>query len=225
MCGSDKSPDNFNRNKRTTDGLSNYCKDCTRIKNREQYVKNAERRKREARQYRAANAEAVRERDRERWQKRKLRQAEYKRTHRDKINETQRAWRAANPNYFRDWEKRPERREYAKAWRKANRELRRDQERERRRTNPEPFRRSKHAYRARKLSVAHVPYSDDQLRQKLTYWSGRCWMCGKTLTTGFHWDHVKPLNRGGSDMLSNLRPACGPCNKAKRDTWPWPSVR
>lgn len=221
-CGLWKDASEFNKNKRTIDGLSNYCKDCTRIKNREQYLKNQERRKREARDYRESNAQMVRQRDRERWQRRKDRQAKYKRTHRDQINEAQRAWRAANPTYFRDWGRRPDRKAYAKAWRVANRELRAAQNRARYLSNPMSFRRAKHAYRARKAAAPHVPYSDEQLLGKLAYWGGRCWMCSTELATGFHWDHVKPLNRGGSDMLSNLRPSCGPCNQAKQDRWPWP---
>jgi len=34
-------------------------------------------------------------------------------------------------------------------------------------------------------------------------------------------DHVKPLNKGGMDCLSNLRPACPGCNRSKRDRWPY----
>ncbi|HCB34739.1 MAG TPA: HNH endonuclease [Acidimicrobiaceae bacterium] len=35
-------------------------------------------------------------------------------------------------------------------------------------------------------------------------------------------DHIKPVTAGGSDDLDNLQAACGPCNKEKGDTWPWP---
>jgi 5-methylcytosine-specific restriction endonuclease McrA len=34
-------------------------------------------------------------------------------------------------------------------------------------------------------------------------------------------DHVKPINKGGMDCLSNIRPACESCNKSKQDRWPF----
>ncbi len=66
-----------------------------------------------------------------------------------------------------------------------------------------------------------VPYTADQLKAKIEYWGGRCWMCGD------RWeaiDHVKPLSRGGWEILSNLRPACGWCNSFKHNKWPFPTT-
>jgi 5-methylcytosine-specific restriction endonuclease McrA len=34
-----------------------------------------------------------------------------------------------------------------------------------------------------------------------------------------HVDHVKPIAKGGLNVLSNMRPACGSCNSAKRAKW------
>lgn len=42
-------------------------------------------------------------------------------------------------------------------------------------------------------------------------------MCGDAATQT---DHVKPLARGGLNVPANLRPICGPCNRAKSDAWP-----
>lgn len=33
-------------------------------------------------------------------------------------------------------------------------------------------------------------------------------------------DHLIPISRGGNDERSNLAPACGPCNRSKRDLTP-----
>ncbi|MFI7281708.1 HNH endonuclease [Micromonospora chersina] len=39
-----------------------------------------------------------------------------------------------------------------------------------------------------------------------------CALCRRAATTA---DHVVPLSRGGTNDLSNLRPACGPCNYSR----------
>jgi hypothetical protein len=44
--------------------------------------------------------------------------------------------------------------------------------------------------------------------------SGPCVYCGAEATTV---DHVRPLARGGAEHVSNLAPACHPCNSSKRD--------
>lgn len=221
-CGELKPADQWGRNKRTKTGLAAYCKACTSVRNRAQYIANQERRKAEAKEYRQSNAEVLRQRDRERWQQRKGRQSEYRRSNRSQINVARRAWAARRKNYFRQWRiSNPDRVTYEKAWHAANWDRMLELTRARRARDPYPFARAKHAYRGRLRTAPSWPYTADELRQKFEYHGGRCWMCRKPLLPGFHWDHVKPLNQGGSDMLANLRPACGPCNSAKRDRWPF----
>lgn len=221
-CGNTKDAAQFGRNKRTSDGLASYCKSCTSQRNRAQYVANQERRIQDAREYREANAETLRERDRERWNRRKSQQAEYKKANRERINVSRRAWVLRNQDYYRRWRAaNPDRIAYEKAWREANWDRVLENTRKRYHQDPEAHAAIKHAYRARLRHAAHHPYTADQLREKFWYHGGRCWICRKQLFPGFHWDHVKPLNRGGADMLSNLRPACGPCNQAKQDRWPF----
>ena len=225
-CGITKPESEFGKNKRTSDGLACYCKPCTSERNRAQYIANQERRISEAREYRNANIEAVRAKDRERWQRRKGASSAQKKADRARIREVYRAWRLANPEYHREWRaNNPARIAYEKAWGAANKELRTQQAAARREANPTPFIRAKHAYRARKRSAPHIPYSDEHLIAKLEYWGAKCWICTKPVAAGFHWDHVKPLNKGGADMLSNLRPACGPCNQGKKDRWPFTPAR
>ncbi|MFJ9671105.1 HNH endonuclease [Streptomyces sp. NPDC101221] len=43
-------------------------------------------------------------------------------------------------------------------------------------------------------------------------WSGLCCYCDRPAE---HLDHVTPISRGGADTLSNVVPACAPCNYAK----------
>lgn len=63
-----------------------------------------------------------------------------------------------------------------------------------------------------------VSFTEPQLEQRFALWGGRCWMCGVTAAT--ETDHVKPISRGGSHCLANLRPICKRCNARKRNTWP-----
>jgi 5-methylcytosine-specific restriction endonuclease McrA len=69
---------------------------------------------------------------------------------------------------------------------------------------------------ARKAGVLTIPFTADQLAQRLSMFPG-CWMCGGQPESV---DHVKPVAAGGAHVLANLRPACGSCNSAKRDRWP-----
>lgn len=43
---------------------------------------------------------------------------------------------------------------------------------------------------------------------------GRCFYCGGEALTV---DHVFPVSKGGTHSATNLLPACGRCNSAKRD--------
>lgn len=71
--------------------------------------------------------------------------------------------------------------------------------------------------RAKRANAPRVDYLPEHVAARFAYFGDKCWMCGsmERLTI----DHVKPLNAGGPDMPSNLRPACRPCNSRKRDRW------
>jgi len=44
---------------------------------------------------------------------------------------------------------------------------------------------------------------------------------GKETDAGWEIDHIKPVAKGGSDYLDNLRPLQSSENAAKGDTYPW----
>lgn len=71
----------------------------------------------------------------------------------------------------------------------------------------------------RRKGAPTIPFTVAQLEERLSMFAG-CWMCGAELDGGMHIDHVKPLSKGGWHCLSNLRPACGPCNLSKGAKWP-----
>ncbi|MDP9145044.1 MAG: HNH endonuclease [Actinomycetota bacterium] len=72
--------------------------------------------------------------------------------------------------------------------------------------------------RARLAKVVQIPFTQEQLAQRLAYYGNRCWICGNAADT---LDHVKPIAKGGPNMLANLRPACKSCNSGKCDRWPF----
>jgi 5-methylcytosine-specific restriction endonuclease McrA len=54
-----------------------------------------------------------------------------------------------------------------------------------------------------------VPYRRSEVFAR---WGHTCCYCDAPAE---HLDHVTPLSRGGRDVLSNVVPACAPCNLGK----------
>jgi len=76
--------------------------------------------------------------------------------------------------------------------------------------------------RARIRNATVVPFTQEQLDQRMAYYGNRCYIKTSACTGGFDdIDHVKPISSGGAHMLSNLRPACEPCNSRKHARWPF----
>ena len=89
------------------------------------------------------------------------------------------------------------------AWIKANPAAHRDN---RRRTK----------YKRREAAVEGVPVTRSLIEARFEYWGNRCYLCG-TDSVPMTVDHVIAISRGGLDVPANIRPACMPCNFAKRD--------
>ena len=135
----------------------------------------------------------------------------WKAENRTRVATRNRRYEQANPDRVKVWKHR---------WRSAN--LAREQAKERARIarwraeNPELAKILKALGRDR-LKGVPGSCSAPQMLARIEYFGRRCWMCGAP------WeqiDHVKPLNKGGTNWPSNIRPACGDCNLRKRDTWP-----
>lgn len=82
--------------------------------------------------------------------------------------------------------------------------------------HPERHSAKQRARTARIKKATPVPITPEQTAARLAYWANRCWMCGAAATAV---DHVKPLAKGGLNVLANFRPACTPCNSAKHARW------
>lgn len=65
-----------------------------------------------------------------------------------------------------------------------------------------------------------VLFSAEQKAARFSLWGGRCWICG--IADATQDDHVKPISKGGSHCLANLRPICQSCNASKGGRWPLP---
>ena len=77
-------------------------------------------------------------------------------------------------------------------------------------------------WRALKLDAVTVPYTLEQLAQRMAYYGNACYLKLEGCTVvGTDIEHVKPLSKGGSEMLCNLRPACKSCNSRKNAKWPF----
>ncbi len=104
-------------------------------------------------------------------------------------------------------ERKKKRAESVKAWMKAH---------------PERARLITAASQRRRRLARKVKYTAAQLQAKIEYWGSRCWICRGPWN---EIDHVKPIARGGWDILANTRPACSTCNLRKAAKWPFPTRR
>ena len=71
-------------------------------------------------------------------------------------------------------------------------------------------------YRIKAQGSVHT--TESKIRARMDYFGHVCWVCG---AAGVERDHVKPLSRGGAHMPCNIRPICVPCNRSKKDKWPY----
>ena len=159
---------------------------------------------------RLRNIEARREFDRKRYQEVERKRSSnacaraWAKQNRDRHVERNRRWREENP---------------AAAAACTQRYIEKHPERKR-----ASVRASSSKRRALKLATAVVPFTAEQLHLRMSYYGNRCYIRMDGVCTGAFddVDHVKPLSKGGAHMLSNLRPACEPCNSRKHNRWPFP---
>lgn len=122
--------------------------------------------------------------------------------------------RAASYRKYRE-ANRDKRAVYKRQWQQENREKVAAYNRRWRQENLERDAAAKRRRKARKRNNLTIPFTPAQLAARLSMFAG-CWMCGGPATAV---DHVKPIAKGGADILANLRPVCKPCNSSKGDKW------
>lgn len=112
--------------------------------------------------------------------------------------------------YYQDH--RDKRREYSRRWREANKDKHRESVQLWYESNPDKKAEYQRQRRARKQNALHIPFTDAELAARLSMFENECVYCGGPFE---EIDHLIPLARGGPHCLSNLRPACHPCNLSK----------
>lgn len=103
--------------------------------------------------------------------------------------------------------------EYARDWRRRHREELNAAGAARRRAHPEIHAAHQARRRARKTGNGGSHTLKEWL-EKLELFGGCCAYCGRS-DRPLCRDHRVPLCRGGTDDISNIVPACRPCNSAK----------
>lgn len=186
-CNLRKGPNEFNLKSAAKDGRQPKCRECTR-----EYKA----------RWKAENRDEILRKAREAYRANPGKAKEYQQMRRAQNPDE---WRAKYAEYTRKWRADPEnaKRSRAAVSRWA--------------TSPEGrICKSAHQRKRKALVVANVGVSTEQIRARIDYFGGRCWVCGDPATTV---DHVKPLSKGGLHLASNMRPACGPCNFRKHARW------
>jgi 5-methylcytosine-specific restriction endonuclease McrA len=71
-----------------------------------------------------------------------------------------------------------------------------------------------HNRRRARQKGATGAFTREEWTELKAQYGGRCAYCGLP-TSRLTVDHVVPLSRGGSNYITNIRPACKPCNSRK----------
>lgn len=103
-CGRELEQSDFAKDRSTKDGLSSWCRDCTRAKNAKRYSEDRVRRLNKQKAYHEANREAGLERMRARYQSMpdayKAEAMQWAEANRDKVRKKAQRYYKARPEYF-----------------------------------------------------------------------------------------------------------------------------
>ena len=194
-CAVEKGASDFSRRSASSDGLADYCKTCSREWSRQYRQRAGDHVRALERGYVAADPEKYRARKRD-----------YYHRNRDTVLAKVNARNASNPHPAR---------KRAKAWREKYPErygavMAAYYERRR-----EDFitRARRRSYRLRAVRQLHGHHTNQQWRLLLAQFGNSCARCGTSASLTR--DHIVPLSKGGSDVITNIQPLCGSCNRQK----------
>jgi hypothetical protein len=212
-------------------------------RHRKYYEANKEKVAESGRKWREANPEKVAERSRK-WaaanpEKRQEAQRRYRERHPERAREATRKYVAANPEKVRETQRkysannREKRAEYARQWKESGRWQEWWDE-----YYPENAHKYYDSTARRRARLAEVESDEHTTVELHAYWEkvGHnpkvCTYCDGRIR---NWktsvgDHVLPMHKGGPNVVENLVPCCGTCNKSKQDRilyveWTPPNMR
>lgn len=179
---------------------SRRCEQFAKARTREE----RERQLRKNRRYRELFPERVREQARRQREQSPNYLRTWRRKNREKVRASSERFRKRNPERYREhqrkhyWANREKRIAATRAWRKMN---------------PDKHAHVQAARRAR-IARSEGTHTREEWLAVCAHWGYRCAYCD-TLPARLTRDHIVPLKRGGTNDISNILPACPPCNCKK----------
>lgn len=143
-------------------------------------------------------------------EKHRISNKKWKSANKDKSNAAAAAWRVANPKKINDTQKK---------WRAANPEKLRAQSLAWYQANKDKCREKYNNRRASKLKNGGI-LSRGLADKLLKLQKEKCACCKKSISSGFHIDHIIPLARGGMNIDLNSQLLCAYCNLSKGSKHP-----
>ncbi|QIA28523.1 HNH endonuclease [Phage f2b1] len=206
--------DNFRLRK---DKFNSQCRECEREYAKRHTAQNKEKRKAYDKKYREENKERIAARQKE-YMKTYL--PEYYEKNKDLLIDKQRQYRKENEeavkaNQRRYYEENKERIiERNRKWRAENRDKMAKLIKNWFKENKDKRREYNQTRRA-KLQELVADLTVEQWETIQSYFGNCCAYCGEV--EPLNQDHFIPVNSGGGYTLSNIIPACTPCNSSKHD--------
>lgn len=175
--------------------VSNHvCIVCKRITQSARRAAKPEREKEIKAAYRLAHKEVLSQRRKDRYKLERdiilARQKASRSKYADRVRAYAAAYRLASFNQLK---------EYISDWRGTNK----DKVKNHRRT------------RRARLNKAPGKHTSSDILVLFHRQAGKCAYCAKSIKRGYHIDHIQPISKGGSNLVSNLALACQPCNLRK----------
>ena len=129
-------------------------------------------------------------------------------------------WKQRNPIKTKEWHQgnRDRINEQARKHYQQNPDPRIAQSMRWKKDNPDRYKHHKKVNQHKRRSSQTVPYTTQQLIDRLALFNNCCVYCGTCDNITI--DHFLPLALGGINALHNLVPACSSCNSSKNDSEP-----
>lgn len=212
--------EDFSPDKRARDGLQSRCRPCCRAAKASSRRKNIELAREKARSYYAKNRDRILANNARSREKNRDKVLASKRAYYERVKRTPSF--AIKDAIAREMNK-DRKRAYDARYHEENRAKIIARVREWAKNNRDRRNLIVRQYAARRRSQKSLGVSGRILADWARQQPKVCFYCGADCHDDFHIDHFLPLARGGAHVLTNLRIACGHCNRRKnaRDPAEW----